>query len=178
MLRTVLMSENRTVGFGFFVFIIFISFSLLTCDPEEDPNEYQKKIIVTDSDPDYGFSVKKIGKDNYILMALAEKKPNVSDISPADYINSNIALGKPRGKDINLTIYTSFVEYWIGKGSYWVIFVELNSSATYAYKANVSKEKVNFDTIQTYLTNEDFMLPVILESELGNLLEKQVEGIL
>ncbi|GMO33022.1 MAG: hypothetical protein Ta2F_09000 [Termitinemataceae bacterium] len=162
------------------IFILILTLLQFTnCDTLQESMEKSdtKTIIIIDSDPNYEFRVSKIGKNNYILVALVEEKPNTQNIDVNELFDSNIALGKVQNNMINLPIYQNFLDHWTSTGSFWVICIELNSRATYASNAYISKEKEDFDAVNTYLTNKDFMLPVYLNVDLGNLLEDLIKRI-
>jgi hypothetical protein len=137
-----------------------------------------KRIIISDTDLTYGFKVSQIDKDHYIVMALSTTLPPLDDINVQQLmLDSYITLGKPGGTNINLPIYQDFLDYWVERGSFWCIFLELNSSADYAYNAYISKETENFNTINTYLSNVDFYLPVKIEQIVPDLLKGFIDKI-
>ncbi|GHT48800.1 hypothetical protein FACS1894102_2490 [Spirochaetia bacterium] len=107
---------------------------------EKDP--VFKRIIITDNDKTYGFKVSGIDKEHYIVMALTDKLPYLDHVDVIELmVTSNIAIGKPTGDTVNLPIYEGFVKYWTETGAFWCVFIEMNKSATYAYRAFISKEQ-------------------------------------
>jgi hypothetical protein len=160
---------------------ILLCVGLAGCDRLSDvapQASEQKRVDIKDTDLKHQFTIRSIPETDYILLALAESKPNVSNPNISALMKSNVTIGKrSRAGFLDLPIYEGFLDYWTGSGSYWVVFVQLNSNATFASRIVISKEKMDFYDRTTYLRNVDFMLPLELDLDIGDILQDALEGL-
>jgi hypothetical protein len=127
-----------------------------------------KTIVITDSDPAWLASIKKInGKD--VFLALFESQPDVNAINASAMIKSVYSIGKVTGNKIDLKLHYDGLDYWRGTGDYWVMFalMEPGNRVSWVYS---SKGMQNFSTQRTYLTNTDFMAPVNVDADINGVL--------
>jgi hypothetical protein len=153
-------------GFCIAVFFIFAVSCQQISDFLEQPAN--KTILITDSDPSDPTSIRRInGKD--VFLALLESKPDLSAINASALIKSVYSIGKVTGNKIDLRLHHEGVDYWSGSGDYWVIFAQLENDNRIS-RAYASKNRKNFHSQRTYLTNTDFMAPVDVDIDINGVL--------
>jgi hypothetical protein len=127
-----------------------------------------KTIIISDSKADWPVQIKDINNKVILLSLLSSIPEDPATLKKSDLLNSNsiYTIGKVSKNRIVLKLYNKTVEYWTGKGSYYVVFLasdaqDLNKSMGY-----VSTEAHSFNATNTYLNNGDFGGPLELNIDI------------
>lgn len=139
------------------------------CDTPLFEKQPVKVIYVTDSDPSYTTVQIKELENRHLVVALLENTPSVAGISAEEIMAAPYSIGKVESGAIRLRL-TSGLDYWNGKGSYWVIFFLIDGRADTIDKVYISKTKHSISKATTYLSNNDFMPRIDINVDISGFL--------
>jgi hypothetical protein len=120
-----------------------------------------KNIIISDSKAEWQVQIKDIN-NKVILLSLLDSIPeDPTTLKKSDLLNSNsiYTIGKVAKNRIMLKLYSRGVEYWTGKGSYYVIFLVSDEQDANKSTGYVSAGSYSFNATNTYLNNGNFSSP-------------------
>ncbi|GHV83331.1 hypothetical protein AGMMS50212_06710 [Spirochaetia bacterium] len=148
-------------------------FDTFTSQFDEKPH---KNIIIKDKDVNYGTKVANYN-GGYLLVMLLEEKPDLEKLDFVSLIEGTMTVGKVRNNRFDLPIYEGFLDYWKENGTFWVLAAVLSGSFTFVSDVFLSKEGVDFYAKNTVINNDDFMLPIALNLDIGDTIRSLVEDV-
>jgi hypothetical protein len=131
-----------------------------------------KNIIISDSNAEWPVQIKDINNKIILLSLLGSKPDDLTTLKKSDLLNSNsiYTIGKVSKNRIVLKLYNKTVEYWTGKGSYYVVFLTSDAQDANKSMGYISTAAHSFNATNTYLNNGDFAGPVELNININGAL--------
>ncbi|MDR2509691.1 MAG: hypothetical protein LBC77_03490 [Spirochaetaceae bacterium] len=123
-----------------------------------------KSVFITDitqSQP----QIKSLEGD-YIILALFETVPDLTQITGSDLISMPYSIGRVDNGKINVRMSTG-VDYWSGSGNFWVAFFVPDGRAERISWAYLSTSEIEIKNETTYLYNNDFMPGSLINLDLS-----------
>jgi hypothetical protein len=157
-----------TKGYIYILSFTVLAFSFVSCNKAaelfEQPMEFleqpaHKNIIISDSNAEGSVQIKNINNKVILLSLLGSMPENPATLKKSDLLNSNsiYTIGKVSKNRIVLKLYNRSVEYWTGRGSYYVVFLTSDEQDANKSTGYVSTGAHSFNASNTYLNNGDFL---------------------